>query len=228
LPDVYVAPKKPVLNLKFKKKKAVRNLIPKRLKKSLDQIGLEPGTNSLGAFQTLPEKISFSIQDGEETIILLLRRHLITNLNWLILTALMVLTPLLLKVFPLLDFLPLRFQLIAVLMWYLFIISFVFEKFLSWFFNVYIITDERLIDVDFFSLVYREVSQAKIDKIQDVTYKTGGLIRTLFNFGDIFVQTAGKVQQIEFECIPKPTKVVKLINSLMSQEEQEKIEGRIR
>ena len=52
-------------------------------------------------------------------------------------------------------------------------------------FNVYIVTDERIIDIDFYNLIYKEVSDANIDKIQDVTYKMGGVVRTLFNYGDV-------------------------------------------
>ncbi|HUV46755.1 MAG TPA: hypothetical protein VMW29_01340 [Candidatus Bathyarchaeia archaeon] len=140
----------------------------------------------------------------------------------------MVFLPLILKVLPLLNFMPSRFQIITVVMWYLLILSFVFDRFLSWFFNVYIVTDERIIDVDFISLVYRETSQVALDKIQDVTYKSGGLLKGLFDYSDVFVQTAAEIQTIEFELVPHPAIVVKMINQLIIQEEQEKIEGRVR
>ena len=200
----------------------------KLLAKSLLKMGVKPSAHPLGAFIALPKKVSFENQERKEEIVLLLRRHWSTNMAWCFLAVLMILAPFILIVFPLLSFLPARFRLISVIMWYLLTLGIIFEKFLSWFFNVFIITDERVIDVDFFSLTYREVSQAKIDKIQDVTYKTGGLLRTVFNYGDVFIQTAGKIQQIEFESVPQPAKVVKVLSKLITQEEQEKIEGRIR
>jgi len=128
----------------------------------------------------------------------------------------------------LLTFMPARFQLITVIIWYLLIIAFLFEKFLSWFFNVYIITDERIIDVDFTSLTYRRISDAQIEKIQDITYKTGGLLRAVFDYGDVFIQTAGHQPEIDFESVPKPHQVVRILNQLIIQEQQEKIEGRVR
>jgi len=229
MPDIYVAPKrekKPAIaKAKAGKKKASSKSL---LIKSLAKLGIKPAANSLAAFVAFPKKIRFENQEKKEKIILLLRRHWITNSSWILIAVLMIFAPLMLNVFPLFDFLPLRFQLIATIMWYLLILSFVFDRFLSWFFNVYIITDERIIDVDFISLVYREISQAKIDRIQDVTYKSGGLLKTIFNYGDVYVQTAAEAQTIEFELVPRPARVVKVINQLITQEEKEKIEGRIR
>ena len=102
------------------------------------------------------------------------------------------------------------------------------ESFLTWFFNVYIVTDERIIDIDFYNLIYKEVSDANIDKIQDVTYKMGGVIRTLFNYGDVMVQTASEVPNFEFLAVPKPDKVAKVLQDLRIEEQQEAIEGRVR
>ena len=39
--------------------------------------------------------------------------------------------------------------------WYLILAAFIFEEFLGWFFNVNIITDERIVEVDFHNLIYR-------------------------------------------------------------------------
>lgn len=233
MPDIYVAPKKTKSQKKDKvnkrKKLRKKKKFPRSpLLKALYQIGVKPSRNNLTAFVTLPKKVKFENQEKKEKIILLLRRHWTTNSSWILIVCLMVFAPLFLNLLPLLNFLPFRFQIVVIIMWYLLILSFVFDRFLSWFFNVYIITDERIIDVDFVSLVYREISQAKIDKIQDVTYKSGGLLKTVFNYGDVFIQTAAEIQTIEFESVPRPDQVVKIISQLISQEEQERIEGRER
>jgi len=102
------------------------------------------------------------------------------------------------------------------------------ESFLNWFFNVCIITDERIFDVDFLNLVYREISEANVDQIQDVTVRMGGVIRTVFNYGDVLIQTASEVPRIEFSSVSKPDLVAKVLRELRVEEEQEKIEGRTR
>ena len=187
-----------------------------------------PTHNPLAAFCYYPENINFETKESKEKVVLLLRQHPITNVKWILIAILMILAPVVLGAFPILSFLPSNFQFIAVLIWYLVTTAFVIQSFLTWFFNVYIITDERIVDIDFYSLIYKEVSDANIDKIQDVTYKMGGVVRTLFNYGDVLIQTASEVPNFEFLAVPKPDQVAKILQDLRIEEEQEKLEGRIR
>jgi len=113
-------------------------------------------------------------------------------------------------------------------MWYMIIVAYVFENFLSWFFDINIITDERIIDIDFHNLIYKEVSDTKIDRVQDVTYRQGGVLRAIFDYGDVLIQTAAEVPSFEFLAVPHPHRVVKILNDLKIEEEQEAIEGRVR
>jgi len=184
--------------------------------------------NPLAAFVSRPKKIGFETQfDGEE-VILLLRRHWITNLPWIAGCLLMVFAPILLTGFPLIEFLPSRFQFVIILMWYLLTFAFTLEKFLTWYFNVYIITDERIVDVDFYNLIYKEISDAEIEKIQDVTLIMGGVLQSVFNYGLVRVQTAAEIPQFEFEYVPNPALVVKVLERLRVEEKIEELEGRLR
>jgi hypothetical protein len=99
---------------------------------------------------------------------------------------------------------------------------------LIWFFSVFIITDERIIDVDFVSLLFKDVSSAKIDAVQDISSKTGGMLASLLDFGTVHIQTAGEQREIQFENVPHPAKVAALLNELMLEEEREKTEGRVK
>lgn len=182
----------------------------------------------LAEFCRVPEGFRFEAQEAQEEIILLLRAHPITNLPWVLMATGMALAPFLLRFVPGLDFFPARFLAVGSLFWYLVTVAFVFEQFLNWYFNVYIVTDERIVDIDFVNLLYKRVSETKLDKIQDVTYSMGGVARSLFNFGHVFVQTAGEVTQFEFGNVPKPDQVVAVLRALTVQEEQEAIEGRVR
>ena len=118
---------------------------------------------------------------------------------------LMLLIPTIVSAFSILDTVPSNFRFVFVLVWYLVSTAYILESFLTWFFNVYIVTDERIIDIDFYNLIYKEVSDANIDRIQDVTYKMGGVIRTLFNYGDVLIQTASEVPNFVFKAIPNPS-----------------------
>lgn len=173
--------------------------------------------NPLGAYLVNPVGVRFGIQGPEEHVILLLRKHWITNIPWLLLGLIFFFAPLVLGVFPFISFLPANFQLMAVIAWYLLLIAFILEKFLSWFFNAYIVTDERIIDIDFYNLIYRQVTEAQNDKIQDITYRIGGVVRSLFNYGDVLIQTAGALPNLDFNAVPNPDQIVKILNELREQ-----------
>lgn len=211
MPDIFVNPPKKDLN----KKKKLR---------------LPPATSShlWSAFIPHPSRIRFDTQDKEEEIILLLRAHPITNLPWVALAAMMIGASFLVLKFVNLNFIPGNFILISFLSWYLLTFAFAFSQFLRWFFGVFIITDERVIDIDFPNLLFRSIAQTKIDKIQNVSIKTGGYIRSLFDYGDVLIQSAEAVPQIKFEAVPNPERVAEVLDQLMLEEEQEKIDGRTR
>lgn len=184
--------------------------------------------HAFSAFCLLPGKVRFETQETHEKIVLLLRQHWFTQLKWVITAIVMVFVPLALARIPLLDFLSDKGQLMAIIIWYLLVVAFVYEQFISWYFHVFIITDERVIDVNFYNLLYKEVSEAKIDNIEDVTYRQGGVIRALLNFGDVNMQTAGEKREFMIEDVPLPSRVVKILNELKLEEEHEKIIGRVR
>lgn len=187
-----------------------------------------PKNHHLSAFVVRPKDIRFETQEKKEEIILLLRRHWITNLPRLILALILMAAPFFFNLIPGLSTLMVLYGAMVRALWYLFTFAFVLESFLSWYFNVNIVTDERIVDIDFYSLIYKEISHCKIDKIQDITFTMGGVTRLLFNFGDVIIQTAGEIPVFKFEAVPRPDLVVKKLNELLIQEEQEKIEGRVR
>lgn len=198
-----------------------------KIKEEMEEL-LAVGSRFFASFVPKPKKLRFDTQQPKEKIVLLLRRHPITNLPWIILAVILLLAPpIVFSVFPL-NFLPGNYRFISILCWYLLTFAFIFERFLIWFFNVNILTDERIIDINFPTLLYREITEAKLDKIQDVNIKTGGYIRSLFNFGDVLIQTAGAIPEICFEAVPEPERVSQILNQLLYEEEQEKLEGRVR
>ena len=222
MPDIFISGKE-----EKTKEKEVRTIAKKPKKTSKHKLKGHKH-NLLAAYCYFPDKVDFETRERKEKVVLLLRRHPITNVAWMLIVVLMIFAPLVLSIFPLLSFLPGNFQFIAVLVWYLITMAFILENFLTWFFNVNIITDERIIDIDFHNLIYKEVSDCKIDKIQDVTYKMGGVTRTIFNYGDVYIQTAAEVPAFEFLAVPKPNKVARVLQDLMIEEEKEKLEGRVR
>jgi len=228
--DVYISKKKkPFVKKHSRKAMEVKKAAPRK-KTIVASKHKSPGHshNPFSAYIYHPDRVKFMNRDPKEKVILLLRKHPITNLGWIVLTFLMVIAPAFVSVFDFFELLPGGYQVIFVLIWYLITAAFAFEEFLSWFFHVNIITDERIIEVDFVNLFYREITDANIDQIQDVTVEVGGGIRTMFHFGDLVIQTAAEIPKIDFDAIPNPDKVARILRELRIEEEVEKLEGRVR
>lgn len=173
--------------------------------------------NPLAAYIYKPRHIYFETKHSHEEVMLLLRRHPITNIPWILIVILMIAAPVLLSYFPILAFLPPQFGFITIISWYLVTTAYVLENFLIWFFNVSIVTSERVVDIDFVSLLHKEVTDTEIDKIQDATYKMTGAIRAFFNYGDVFIQTASEIPSIEFLAVPNPARVARVLQGLRAK-----------
>jgi membrane protein YdbS with pleckstrin-like domain len=184
--------------------------------------------NVFASFFYYPEKVDFVNKDPQETVILMVRRHPITNLPWMILSFLFVIAPAFLSILTPFESLPQNYQIVVTIFWYMITLAFALEKFLSWFFNVNIVTDERIIDVDFIHLIYREITDADIEQIQDVTVEVGGTFRTILGYGDVLIQTASEMPKIRFEAIPHPDRVAKILRELRVEEQEEELQGRVR
>jgi len=193
-------------------------------------------SNPFSSYMPFP-RVGVEIQDPEEVLLLLVRRHIITNWKWVLVVLVMLLAPILLSSFPGLAMLPSNYQVMTRVLWHLLVIAVILEGFLNWYFDVFIITDERVIDIDFKNLIYKNITSTKLDNIQDVTYSVSGPLPSLLDYGNVLVQTAGSGvaikpddtrPTIEIYDTPHPSRVAKLLNELLVQEEQEKLEGRVR
>lgn len=180
------------------------------------------------SFVVRPKNTKFETQEEEEKIMLLLRQHFVFNLPWIVLGLILSVVPFFWRGFPFFAFLPGRYMLILTLGYYLLLIGFLLERFLLWFYNIYVVTDERIIDIDFYHLLFREISDCKINKIEDITYDQHGFFQSSFNYGLVLIQTAAEQTKFEFENVPNPDQIVSIINLLIAEEEQEALEGRVR
>lgn len=86
--------------------------------------------------------------------------------------------------------------------------------FVLYYLNLHIITDQRIVDIDQPGLFHHEVSELNIDKIEDVTSETSGVLGNIFDYGTVYVQTAGAKERFEFSNVPNPAKLVKIILDL--------------
>lgn len=69
------------------------------------------------------------------------------------------------------------------------VILYWFYHWIGWYYSVYILTDQRLIDIQQHGLFNRRVNEVALERIQSVNYHVKGLQAAMFKFGDITVQT---------------------------------------
>lgn len=76
------------------------------------------------------------------------------------------------------------------LFWTLLVGVYAIYKYLLWLANVYIITDKRLIAINYESLIHKIVLETPLDRIYNISAETKGLARTLLKIGNVIVQIA--------------------------------------
>lgn len=93
-----------------------------------------------------------------------------------------------------------------------------FIVFTDYFLDVWILTNQRLIDVDQKGLFSREVATLRIEKVEDVTVDITGIFPSMFNYGNIHVQSAGAEKEFTIRYARNPQQVKHLI--LREQQQQ--------
>lgn len=97
--------------------------------------------------------------------------------------------------------------------WLVFWICFMLYRYLNWYRNRFIITNERVVDIDQRGLFNRKVSEAELDKVQNITHSVKGVFATMFNFGTIVVQSMG-AGELTLEQVADPAGVQEEITRL--------------
>ncbi len=173
----------------------------------------------LTAFRQNPEQITYADLSENDQIVLFLRRHFITNLVWIVEGIFLIFLPFLLGAGS--SFLnislniPPNIVLFAALFYYFLVFEFFFLNFLNWFYNISLVTHEQVIDIGFRILVSKNVASTKIVLVEDVSLNQIGLLRSIFDYGDVLVQTAGTQDNFEFSAVPQPEKVVHIVGDLI-------------
>lgn len=171
------------------------------------------------AYVDHPLNCIFEGQDPDEEILLLLRAHPITNVPWIVFAIAVFIFPFFINmILPFtglnLNLIPFTFQLVYLIINYLLVLTITFEGFLNWYFNVSLITNHKIVDIDFDNLLYKGVNLAPLDKIEEADSITAGLVGTFLNFGNVSVQTAGAKVAIEMKNVPHAAHVADMVLDL--------------
>jgi hypothetical protein len=168
------------------------------------------------AYVENPLHTSFVGQDPDEEILLLLRAHPITNLKWIIPAILVFFIPFLIPpFFSLLNFnfepLPTTYAMALIIINYLLVLVIIFEGFLGWYFNVYMVTTKNIVDIDFENLLSSNIDLTPISNVEDANSAQNGILASIFNYGNVFVRSAGAKSLTDFIDVPRPHAVADFV-----------------
>ena len=197
--------------------------IPKKFRKTgksfVEKLSNE--NTDRGLLRVFPKDISFHGQDKDEDIVLVTRAHWIMWTPQFLLSFGIFLLPLLLLLgFPSLSF---SFSAGLVIMGIVVSITNVFNTLFKWYYSVNIITNQRIIDVDFTNAFHHKFSEAQLEKIEDISHEHIGFLGSFFDVGTVYIQTAASKAEFEFQNIPRPRDVQDALNDLLELKQKGEI-----
>ena len=166
-------------------------------------------------------------QRQNEHVILFLRRHWITVFGIVFVAFLLALIPFGIgSFFPsvintwLSD--PLIGPLVVVIasIYILSIWLFAFLAFTDYYLDTWIVTNERIINIEQEGLFHRTASELDLAAVQDTTAEIRGITQTLLGYGNVFIQTAGEQGRFHFKNISHPERVKELVTQLVEEDKQ--------
>jgi len=63
---------------------------------------------------------------------------------------------------------------------------------IDYYLDMWIITSERIIDIEQTGLFRRQISEFMLDKVQDITVEIPDMVATFLKYGNLVIQTAGE------------------------------------
>lgn len=106
---------------------------------------------------------------------------------------------------------------VLTLFFYLFAAGFTFVTFITWFFEVFLVTNKKIVDIN---ESCRSISETPITNVQDVTSKISGNIGEILNIGRIYIQTASETPEFGINMVDNPSFVRDTISDLVTKEKK--------
>jgi hypothetical protein len=96
-------------------------------------------------------------------------------------------------------------------------LGYAFYYFLIWFYDVYIITNIRLVSVSKKGLFHSDYSEVEYGDVTNVTYQVHGFFATLFQYGTVMV-TGPEIMQLTN--LPDPGEILETLKALVAATKQ--------
>ena len=177
-------------------------------------------SSHLKSFIKNPENTSYKGEDSDEKIVFLIRQSSWATAGW-------VLSTIFLAVFILFALPQLSkithdderlfnngFILLLTVFSYIVLFGHAFHRFLDWYFEVFLITTKKIVDIDKGAI---SISETPLENVQDVTSKIQSVFGQMLNIGSIHIQTAAEKGEFEFEMVDDPSKVRDTLSDMVAE-----------
>ena len=96
---------------------------------------------------------------------------------------------------------------VLTLLWILVVWTMYFKFFTLYWLDVWVITNKRVIDVDYKRLFDRDIAMLRIERVQDVQVRVRGIFGNLLRYGSVNLQSAGTRREFVIDQIRTPEAV---------------------
>jgi ABC-type multidrug transport system fused ATPase/permease subunit len=100
---------------------------------------------------------------------------------------------------------------------YLFVVLYTFTNFIDYYLDVWMVTNQRIINIEQEGLFNRIVAEKDLGRMQDITSEVHGFLGTILNYGDVYIQTAAEKERFIFRQVPFADEVARRISNLVSE-----------
>jgi membrane protein YdbS with pleckstrin-like domain len=177
-------------------------------------------SSHLKSFIKNPENTSYKGKDNDENIVFLIRQSSWATAGWILSTIFLAVV--ILFVFPYLSkinyngkrILEDGFILLLVIFLYITLFGRAFHRFLDWYFEVFLITTKKIVDIDKGAV---SISETPLENVQDVTSKIQSVFGQMLNIGSIHIQTAAEKGEFEFEMVDDPSTVRDTLSDMVAE-----------
>lgn len=102
--------------------------------------------------------------------------------------------------------------------YYLSVGLFYYTYFVNYYIDLLVVTNDRLLVIKQQGIFARTISELDLYKIQDITSSIKGFFPTMFNYGNLLVQTAGEIQKFDIKKVPEPERLRQRILELAEED----------
>lgn len=82
----------------------------------------------------------------------------------------------------------------------------------DYYLDMLLITSDRIIDAEQLGLFSRDVAELRLENIQDVRAETPGILPSLLNYGNLYIQSSGENREFSLKQMHSPQRIREIIS----------------